>query len=138
MQHHNLYLNMTGKLLTQSGVEVYTVKTDAFRIRSSKLKDAEELLNWESGIGSWRFSRSDDIKHPTEGHILALRDSRLIQRSTKQNPSPLRTSTTWTRSADTSCNDGGWWFGRSLRAVASPLPVSRWRNGGTRCSLFAP
>ena len=64
MQHHNLYLNSSYKLLTDSGVDVYTVKTGAFTIRQSQLESARELLNWEQGIGSWRLNRTDDIKFP--------------------------------------------------------------------------
>ena len=51
MQHHNFYLNCSYKLLTDNGVDVYTVKTDAFTIRQSQLESAKELLNWEEGIG---------------------------------------------------------------------------------------
>mgnify|MGYP006213170253 FL=1 len=42
----------------ESGGDVYTAKTDAFTIRKEHLDTASELLNWEAGIGSWRFSRS--------------------------------------------------------------------------------
>ena len=75
MQHHNFYLNRSRKLLEDSGVEVYTVKTDAFTIQSRHLEEASELLNWEAGIGSWRFHRDDDIKFPDTGHFLTLREN---------------------------------------------------------------
>ena len=52
MQHHNFYLNKSYELLTESGVGVYTVKTDAFTIRRTQLDTAQELLNWEEGIGN--------------------------------------------------------------------------------------
>ncbi len=45
MQHHNFYLNSSYKLLTNNGIDVYTVKTDAFTIRQSQLEAARELLN---------------------------------------------------------------------------------------------
>ncbi len=72
LQHHIFYLNKCWKLLKESGVDVYTVKTDAFTIPSARLEEAEELLNWGTGIGSWRFSRSDDIKYPDADNMLAL------------------------------------------------------------------
>jgi hypothetical protein len=52
MQHHNFYLNSSYKLLTDNGVDIYTVETDAFTIRQSQLETARELLNWEDGKGS--------------------------------------------------------------------------------------
>ncbi len=61
LQHHNFYMNKCWKLLQESGVDVCTFRTDAFTIPNRRLEEAEELLNWETGIGSWRFSRSDDI-----------------------------------------------------------------------------
>ncbi len=38
-------------------MDVYTVKTDAFTIPNLRLEDAAELLDWDTGIGSWRSSR---------------------------------------------------------------------------------
>ncbi len=64
LQHHNFYLNTCRKHLQESGVDVYTVKTDAFTIPNCRLEKAEEVLNLETVVGSWRFSRSDDIKYP--------------------------------------------------------------------------
>ncbi|MFM7983517.1 MAG: hypothetical protein ACKPKO_29745, partial [Candidatus Fonsibacter sp.] len=40
MQHHNFDLHNSYKLLTDSGVDVYTVKTDAFTIRQSHFETA--------------------------------------------------------------------------------------------------
>ncbi|MFM7978197.1 MAG: hypothetical protein ACKPKO_02685 [Candidatus Fonsibacter sp.] len=40
MQRHNLYLNSSYNLLTNNGIDVYTVKTDAFTIRQSQLETA--------------------------------------------------------------------------------------------------
>ena len=54
---------------------MYTAKTHAFTIPSSKLEVAEEVLNWETGIGSWRFSRSHDIKYSDADNFLALKSN---------------------------------------------------------------
>ena len=64
MQHHNFNLNKSWELLKANGIDVYTVKTDAFTIRQSQLDAAEELLNWEEAIGSWRLNKTDDIIFP--------------------------------------------------------------------------
>ncbi|MFM7990247.1 MAG: hypothetical protein ACKPKO_64120, partial [Candidatus Fonsibacter sp.] len=64
MQHHNFYLNSSYKLLTNNGIDVYTVKTDAFTIRQSQLETARGRRNWEDGIGNWRLNKTEDIKFP--------------------------------------------------------------------------
>ncbi|MFM7984443.1 MAG: hypothetical protein ACKPKO_34470, partial [Candidatus Fonsibacter sp.] len=56
MQYHNFHLNISYKLLTDDGVDVYTVNTDAFTIRQSQLETARGLLNWEDGVGNWRLN----------------------------------------------------------------------------------
>ena len=79
MQHHNFYLNNSYKLLTDNGIDVYTVKTDAFTIRQSQVDAARELLSWEEGIGSWRLNRTEDIKFPIDETLMALKENRLVQ-----------------------------------------------------------
>ena len=79
MQHHNFYLNSSYKLLTDNGIDVYTVKTDAFTIRQSQLETARGLLNWEEGIGNWRLNRTEDIKFPIGEALMALKENRLVQ-----------------------------------------------------------
>ena len=79
MQRHNFYLNRSYELLTNNGVDVYTVKTDAFTIRQTQLETAMELLNWEDGIGNWRLNRTEDIKFPIEQSLMALKENRLAQ-----------------------------------------------------------
>ncbi|MFM7989432.1 MAG: hypothetical protein ACKPKO_59970 [Candidatus Fonsibacter sp.] len=66
-------------LLADNGVEVYTVKTDAFTIRQSQLGTARGLLNWEEGIGNWRLNRTDDIKFPIDEALMLLTDDRIVQ-----------------------------------------------------------
>ena len=79
MQHHNFYLNSSYKLLTNNGIDVYTVKTDAFTIRQSQLETARGLLNWEDGIGNWRLNKTEDIKFPIDETLMALKENRLVQ-----------------------------------------------------------
>jgi hypothetical protein len=42
----------------------YSVKTDAFSIHADNLEIAKSLLKFDSGIGSWRLSKADDIACP--------------------------------------------------------------------------
>ena len=51
MRRQNFYLNKCWELLTNEGIDVFTVKTDAFTIEQSHVDYAKELLNWEEGIG---------------------------------------------------------------------------------------
>ncbi|MFM7979362.1 MAG: hypothetical protein ACKPKO_08615, partial [Candidatus Fonsibacter sp.] len=67
------------KLLTNNGIDVYTVKTDAFTIRQSQLETARGLLNWEDGIGSWRLNKTEDIKFPIDETLMALKENSLVQ-----------------------------------------------------------
>ena len=46
LQHHNFYLSKCWNVLKENGVDVYTVKTDAFTIRKEHLDIASELLSW--------------------------------------------------------------------------------------------
>ncbi|MFM7979748.1 MAG: hypothetical protein ACKPKO_10570, partial [Candidatus Fonsibacter sp.] len=79
MQYHKFYLNNSHKLLTDSGVDVYTVKTDAFTIRQSQLETAQGLLSWEAGVGNWRLNRTDDTKFPIKEALVSFNGSRLVQ-----------------------------------------------------------
>jgi hypothetical protein len=45
MQYHNFYFNNSYDLLVNNGVPVFSVKTDAFTIRSSDLEKASKILN---------------------------------------------------------------------------------------------
>ena len=70
MQHHNFYLNSSYKLLTDNGIDVYTVKTDAFTIRQSQVDAARELLSWEDGIGRLEAqqNRGHQVPHRRNAH----------------------------------------------------------------------
>ena len=60
-------------MLTNNGVGVYTVKTDAFTIRQAQLETAMELLHWE------RLNTTEDIQFPIEVSLMDLKENRLIQ-----------------------------------------------------------
>ena len=62
------------KLLEDNGVDVLSVKTDAFIIHKSKLETAKSLLNFGSDIGCWRNSKSDDALPPTVFYSLKQND----------------------------------------------------------------
>ena len=64
MQHHNYHMNECHETLLKNGIQVSTVKTDAFTIREGDLEKAKRLLNFVFGIGSWRVSKTEDIKFP--------------------------------------------------------------------------
>ena len=46
--------------LRNNGIDIHSVKTDAFVIDTSDVDKAKELLNFHNDIGGWRVSKSDD------------------------------------------------------------------------------
>ena len=66
-------------MLKRNRVEVYFVKTDAFAIPAEDLELAQQLLNWENGLGSWRLNRTEGPKTPNEENLLTQRENRLIE-----------------------------------------------------------
>ena len=64
MQHHNYHMNECHETLLKNGIQVSTVKTDAFTISEGDLEKAKQLLNFKVGIGNWRVSKTEDIKFP--------------------------------------------------------------------------
>ena len=64
MQHHTYYTNECYKTLLKNDIQVATVKTDALTISEGDLEKAKQLLNFKTGIGNWRVSKTEDIKFP--------------------------------------------------------------------------
>ena len=62
LQHHNYEMFTTYKTLTDNGINVFTVKTDAYTINTSDVSKANKLLNFDNKIGSWRIS-IEETKH---------------------------------------------------------------------------
>ena len=52
--------------LRNAKVSVYSVKTDAYTIRSEDEAKAREVLDFHNDVGGWRVSKTDDIKLPTD------------------------------------------------------------------------
>ncbi len=75
LQHSNFYMNKCWKLLQENGVDVYTVQTDAFTIPNARLEDAAELLNWDTGIGSWRKKEAMTLNTQTPTTCPPLRQT---------------------------------------------------------------
>ena len=40
---------------------------------------AQQLLNWENGLGSWRLNRTEGLKTPNEENLLTKRENRFIE-----------------------------------------------------------
>ena len=54
------------KCLVDNGIEVFSVKTDAFTIKSSDLETAKVYLKFGKDIGGWRWSKNDNINFPID------------------------------------------------------------------------
>ena len=58
LQHHNFFMYESHEKLKSAGVQVHSVKTDAFVIRQDQLELTQELLGFHGGIGEWHVARS--------------------------------------------------------------------------------
>ena len=56
LQNHNHAMNTAYETLLKNGINVYSVKTDAFVIDTFNLKKARELLNFSNAIGDWKYN----------------------------------------------------------------------------------
>ena len=41
----------------ENDIQVYSVKTNALTVKKSDISKVKELLNFNSGLGSWRLSK---------------------------------------------------------------------------------
>jgi hypothetical protein len=68
LQHHNYKMYKDYNALIAQGVEVFSVKTDAFTIKPEDLEIATSCLHFSKDIGGWRHAKDDDIKLPSENY----------------------------------------------------------------------
>ncbi len=66
LQHHSFKMHSDYKSLVAKGVEVFSVKTDAFAIKSSDLQQAQACRNFGNDIGVWRCSKCDANNVPLD------------------------------------------------------------------------
>ena len=56
------------KKLTDNGIDVFSVKTDAFTIKSTDLDNAKACIEFNNDIGGWRCSKEENIHLPTDAY----------------------------------------------------------------------
>ena len=66
LQHHNFKLMQAYDQLADAGIPITSVKTDCFTIPAAFEAKARERLTFDTGIGSWRVSKTSDIIFPME------------------------------------------------------------------------
>jgi len=54
--------------LTTNGIDVFSVKTDAFTIKENDFAAAQACLHFHNDIGGWRCSKREDIKLPSDAY----------------------------------------------------------------------
>ena len=59
-------------MLINNGVDVFSVKTDAFTIRECDIDKARELVEFNNDIGGWRVSKTDDYKLPQDNFKMII------------------------------------------------------------------
>ena len=67
LQGHNHKLSQALDKLSAENIPVFSVKTDCFTIMATDLQRAQQVLSFDSGIGSWRVSKKgEDIIYPAD------------------------------------------------------------------------
>lgn len=64
LQTFHYKLNNDYNTLINNGIDVFSVKTDAFTIRECNIDKAKSLISFDNKIGNWRVSKTDDYKLP--------------------------------------------------------------------------
>jgi hypothetical protein len=72
LQHSNFKMDYDYNTLIENGVEVFSVKTDAFTIRANQFYKAKKLLHFSSIIGGWRNSKTEDICFPSQPYTMKI------------------------------------------------------------------
>ena len=68
LQTHNHKMQQDYTKLVNNGIDVWSVKTDAFVIRQEHLSKAKKAITFNSNIGGWRHEKGKSIIPPTEQH----------------------------------------------------------------------
>ena len=65
LQRHNYKMFSDSVKLEQAGINIYSVKSDAFTIKKDQLELAKDIINFSSDIGGWRLSNLYNINFPS-------------------------------------------------------------------------
>ena len=68
LQHHNFKMYSDYQTLTTNGIDVFSVKTDAFTIKEKDFAAAQACLHVHDDIGGWRLEKREDIKLPSDAY----------------------------------------------------------------------
>jgi len=71
LQYHNFKMYQDYSKLRSNGLNVYSVKTDAFVIKRCDEERTKMILDFHNGIGGWRISKYEDIKLPSVEYEIA-------------------------------------------------------------------
>ena len=66
LQHHNYKMFCDYTELQKVGINVYSVKSDAFTIKKEDLELARKTIHFSSDIGGWRLSKTENINIPSK------------------------------------------------------------------------
>ncbi len=64
LQGHNHKLTQAYDLLAGAGVQISSVITDCFVVKAQDEEQARDVLALEQGSGTWRVSKTEDLKFP--------------------------------------------------------------------------
>ena len=79
LQHHNFKIYNDVNTLVNNGIEIYSVKTDAFTIKKCDMRKVVKLLKFSKSFGGWRYSKAKDIVFPKDKLQLVMNSAVKIQ-----------------------------------------------------------
>ena len=82
MNIHNFKMYSDYQKLINAGIDVFSVKTDAFTIKETDADKARDTINFYDGIGGWRLSKTDNINIPSVDYELKINDFIKIEEPT--------------------------------------------------------
>ena len=68
LEYHNHKMQEDYNKVVGSGIDVWSVKTDAFVIRHEHLSKVKKAITFNNNIGGWRHEKGKRIAPPTEKH----------------------------------------------------------------------
>ena len=72
MNIHNFKMYTDYQKLTNAGIDVFNVKTDAFTIKASDVEKAQDTIIFYDGVGGWRLSKTENINIPSANYELKI------------------------------------------------------------------
>ena len=82
MNIHKFKMYSDYQKLINAGIDVFSVKTDAFTIKATDVEKAQDTINFYDGVGGWRVSKTENINIPSVDYELKINNFIKIEEPT--------------------------------------------------------